>query len=781
MLEIIIAIFPGIIAFLIYRRSHTKIHWIKLLSSILFYTLFTNLCILLGLYLIGMRSFNLFDMSISFKVKWLLLEFVLAALVTVVIINIRNLSLAACKHIFIRLIPAMLFFIVTYAIFTPSSLYFGNIKEFSLKYTHIVPILLLVSPILVLGIYLAALCLSNEKYLHVFIAVIFSISISLYVQGNFLNPELPTLDGTEVNWELYNTANIISSGFWGLCLVVCLAFSWFRKERAEKVMKYIAYFVSAVQLVSLLILVVTTKYDEGLQSGYAKDDMFTIGSGNNIIIFVVDTLQASVLEEYITSDVYEDGSLDDFTFFDNTVCGGAPTKIAMPLLLTGVEYDPTQSFETYSKDVWSEEDIFHDYHENGYNVCLFTSHNSLPDPPEGIVDNFEATGIYAISDYLSYSQQLYKLVNYYLMPQSLKQYFWLADSALKDLVTDGRYRINDFQFYADLQAAERLETKYEKAFRLYHLRGVHLPYQMNENAEYVEENVTEQQTLRGDIKIINEYIKKLKEADVYEDSTIVILGDHGRHTSGNLETNPAVLIKLPYETHRLSLNSAPIHFRNIVSSLAGTFLEDYSYYGPSIYDITENSDVERLHTVDNSIRMRTDLLNAYNIATEYTRLIIRGRSDDGDFQIWNPYEINCIRYQMGDVIDFTGDNHYADQIDYRLYKESGTAIASNELSICFELENIPQEDLKFHFIYSDLYNDSQKIRLYANGNKVENIICIQEGVGQENIINISKDYVNDGKLVLRMVFPNAVTPNQLDRDDPDTRVLSVAFTSMWLE
>ena len=49
------------------------------------------------------------------------------------------------------------------------------------------------------------------------------------------------------------------------------------------------------------------------------------------------------------------------------------------------------------------------------------------------------------------------------------------------------------------------------------------------------------------------------------------------------------------------------------------------------------------------------------------------------------------------------------------------------------------------------------------------------------VVTIPRDMIEDEELVIRMVFPNAVTPNQLDRNNPDRRVLSVAFASMWLQ
>lgn len=785
MLELIIAVLPGILAFFAYKYTYRnqKFHKGKALLFILGYTVVVNLCIFTGLKAAGMQDFNLFEMSVRFKVKWILLEFALSVWITWIIRNIRRTDPAALKQIMKRLFPAVLFFVVTYAVFTPSSLFLGNIDEFSLRYIKIVPILLCMALCLFIGIYFIAVWLVRERTLPFYIALIFGVTAGAYIQSNFLNAKLPILDGALIEWEKYRTENIISAFVWIICMAVVFVGAYFGKAKFEKIVKYASFFFSAVQLVSLAVLLVMHPLDREASYGFSKEGEFSIGSEENIVIFIVDTLQEDVLEEYLASEAYaQDGTLDDFTIFDNAVSGGAPTIVAMPLFLTGSEYDPAQSFSDYRKEAWSETELYDDLHRNGYDVRLYSALVDIAGFPEETFDNYAPVGDSWIDDYAGFGNSLYQLVNYLLMPQFLKESFWLSTETLLYNVQNTDYKINDIYFHNDYVAAgEKLQTGYEKAYRLYHLNGLHPPYSMTEDFERVWANgVADQTVLRGDMRIIYAYMNEMKRIGVYDKSTIIIAGDHGKHSEGNPETNPAVLIKLPMETHELAYNSAPIHFRNIGATLAGTFLEDYSSYGPSVYDITDASDVERMHTITDSIMNRINLEN-YDGSQEHCRLIIHGDADAWDYELWDPCEINRVAYRRGDIIDFTSDNVYADQINYRLYKENGAATASNELSICFQLEDQGKEDLEFHFVYSGLYNDTQKIQIYADSNKVENKICTRDDIGKEMVTVIPKDSVRDGLLVVRMVFPNAVTPNQLDRNNPDTRVLSVVFDSMWLK
>lgn len=787
MLELIIAVFPGTAAFLLYKFSHQKFNPKKICAWILFYTVTVNLCIIAGLKLIGMQHFNLFEMSVRFKIKWIILEALLSALLTRVIKKIRETNPAVLKQITRRLFPTAFFFIVTCIIFTPSSLFLGNIDEFSIRYIDIVPILLCTAIGVFAIIFVFAFWLMQEKALPYYMAFIFSVTVAAYIQSNFLNASLPILDGALIQWEKYRTQNLISALVWILCFVFVFSSLCFKKKTTEKFMKYTSLFFSAVQLVSLAVLILMNPLDKNASFGFSKEAEFTVGSKENIIVFVIDTLQEDVMEEYLASDAYkEDGSLDGFILFDNAVSGGASTQFGMSLLLTGMECDPSQ--KNYLQDAWDETTLYDDLHQNGYDVRLYSEPNEFPGFHDEYFDNYKFIGNRRIEDYFGFGKDLYRLVSCLLMPQFMKESLWLSTDTLLYHIKSTGYELNDIYLHNDFCAVEEtLQTDYEKALRIYHMNGVHPTYKMTEDFERVWDNgVTEQVVLRGDMRIIYTYINAMKRAGIFDTSTIIITGDHGRHSDGNPETNPAVLIKFPGkgDLHKLVRSSAPIHFRNIYATIAEAFLEDYSSYGPSVFDITQESDVERLHTVNETITTQRLHLKNYDTSIKEARLIVLGEASEMKYRLWNPYEINCVDYQIGDVIDFTSDNSYADQINYRLYKENDAATASNELSICFHLQNRKSEDLEFHFVYSGIYSDSQKIQVYAGGTKADRIVLPpprKNKADNEITVKIPKDSIQNECLLLRLVFPNALTPNQLDRNNPDKRVLSVTFDSMWLE
>lgn len=802
MLECLIIIMPGVFAAFWHCRLNKAICLRNVLISALAYTAGTNLIVLSGLWIIGMRKFNLFEMSIRFKTKWLILGMLLGFLIPVMFNNVRKKSWSVYINMIKRIFPSALFLIVTYAIYTPSALFLGNIEEFMVDYIDIVPIVLLVSLILLAAVSLPVFLVSNEKVLTYYIAFIFSIASCIYIQSNFLNPVLPSLDGFKVDWNVYYRENIISTCFWVVCILIMFGISFRWQKKAERILKYLAYFVSAVQATSLVVLIILNVHEyseEYVQEYYfSKEGEFTIGLEENIVIFVVDSLGSEAMKEYIMSEAYEEGQLDDFTFFDNTVSGGASTNVGVPLLLTGIERDPYEK-SAYVPYVYEEASLYDDLHENGYDVRIFTNATStLFRFPDGIAENFRRSINYHIGSPYIFGKQLYKLVNFYVMPQPLKDRFFLSTSQITNSIVkadtsidasekDDIYSCDDnLSFYIDMKEAKTLQADYKKSFRLYHIQGVHGPYNMNENLEIVEDySISEQQQLQGVMKEIYTYIEYMKNANVYNESAIIIIGDHGQAGHGTFQEDTAALIKRPYESHKLEYSSVPICFRNVYATLASVAFKDYSTYGPSAYDITDESDVERLHTINNIvIKRNVDFWPDFQLNgdNDFYRIIIPDDLDDtSEYKIWNPREINCIDYELGEAIDYTANNSYANQVNYRLYKENGAATASNELSMCLNIKNYSGGDLQFHFSYSKVYNKEQNIRIYANGNRIETVMCSDNKRGEDHVVTIPENMMDDDTLVLRMVFPNAVTPNQIDRTDTDTRILSVAFDYMCLD
>lgn len=209
MLESLTVILPAVMAVAAYRIFHLEINfkknWKWIIGLAVIYIVSANLFVLGGLHAIGMERFHLFEMSVRFKLKWLALELGFGVVLTFIYGNLRTIythKLSLWRQ-FKRLFPAILFLDVTYAIYTPSSLFLSNINEFALPYLSILPIIIVVTLLLTAAVFIVAVLFTNENTAAYSIAFVFALALGLYIQGNFLNPELPDLNGVKIDWSEY--------------------------------------------------------------------------------------------------------------------------------------------------------------------------------------------------------------------------------------------------------------------------------------------------------------------------------------------------------------------------------------------------------------------------------------------------------------------------------------------------------------------------------------------------------------------------------------------------
>lgn len=82
-----------------------------------------------------------------------------------------------------------------------------------------------------------------------------------------------------------------------------------------------------------------------------------------------------------------------------------------------------------------------------------------------------------------------------------------------------------------------------------------MPYMSNANNELVPDNsVSGEEASLGTMRLIEDYINRLKLIDKYDDSTIIIVADHGFYN-----TDSIFFVKEKNETHtELEISDEPI-------------------------------------------------------------------------------------------------------------------------------------------------------------------------------------------------------------------------------
>ena len=542
------------------------------------------------------------------------------------------------------LLPPTIFLIFTFAIYMPSSLFISNIDDFALDYIKIVPLIALVSVAVLVIVYIIGLIIPIKRLFYSYVLLVFSLALGFYIQGNFLNPAFNSLNGKEIAWSEYKINGIISIIAWILVFVVPQVVYAIKENIMSLIVKWGSLFVTAMQLVSLVVLLLTTHKVVSNDFAVTKNGEFELSSKNNTIMFVVDTLDASWFEDMLLPNEEYKKSLKDFTYFDDAVAGGAPTVLGIPTLLTGkIDMDASRDTSEYYKDAYESSSLFADMQKSNCNVKLFTEFYYLDYCDKNSVDNLKMEQKYVISSRRGFMECLYKFVSFYAMPQFLKQNFWLYSGEFNQYITledntSNLYKLDDAQFYQDFKEKGITTQNDKDTFVMYHLNGAHSPYVMDENAQAVpSDSIGVDSQIRGIFKIIKEYMDELKAKGIYDSSTIIITADHG---GIDLYSNPAILVKERNANHdEMVVSDSKITFTNVNNTIASSTLKDSSADGENVFEVGDKQMV-RFHVAPNDLTENVFKDNAYAKEQLWSLLIIPAdkRADEIGSFILVPYD-----------------------------------------------------------------------------------------------------------------------------------------------
>ncbi|MBQ7671078.1 MAG: sulfatase-like hydrolase/transferase [Clostridia bacterium] len=345
-------------------------------------------------------------------------------------------------------------------------------------------------------------------------------------------------------------------------------------------------------------------YIETEFTGDASDSYLTIDgidqiSNKNIIIFIIDRFDVNYFEQV---DLLYPGFFDDldgFTYFSDNVSLYSRTYPAVTTMITGIDTDFSSSAESYFFDAYRNSPFLKDLKRNGYKIKIYTQ-------------NFycyrDGTPFGGVADNLSY----------YTGDSNM---YDLDDPAVCSLILNNGLSLDGN----------------EKSYILIHLSGCHSPYNMDENANRASDPSMSQH-LRGCMKMIYSYIDEMKRLGVYDDSTIVITGDHPAALSDyDVPWQPrltALFVKPSGSTGKLKFSSAEVSQENLIPTLVKSAeIKTSNEYGPSYFEIQEGQHTVRHHKFQlcidgNSVVQIVDL-EVNGDGTDFSNWSVKSYADIG--------------------------------------------------------------------------------------------------------------------------------------------------------
>ncbi len=407
-----------------------------------------------------------------------------------------------------------------------------------------------------------------HKNVYIFCVVVALIgTLCTYIQGNYLIGSLPAIDGNWIDFDTFKTEKLISMLLWiivsGSILFVLYKFKFKIIEKVSTYSSIVIIIMLSTSLVAILTtpgfftnkkaIVSTTEYI----NDYSKD--------KNFIIFLVDAVDSTKFNKELEKLGKTKAIFTDFTYYPDTLAGYPFTRNSIPFILGGQWYENEKEFRDYVVEDMNNSPLFKKLEDEDYSLSLYEYDLNEYDQInysrfKNVVSKGEIDTVSLIEEEMKVI--LYKYLPYQLKCRSNVETLSFANSRKnnKDLI----YKGNNIKNYERIRD-EELNIVDDKTFKYIHIEGGHVPFRYNVNVELIE-NGKYTDNLDACITILETYINKLKEYNVYDNSVIVIMADHGYSTK--YRQNPILYIKGYKEKHDYQVSDKRISYANLMDAFS---------------------------------------------------------------------------------------------------------------------------------------------------------------------------------------------------------------------
>lgn len=499
------------------------------------------------------------------------------------------------KRVLITLEVCFLFFFML-LIFGPSEIFFANVTEFDFILIEFAPALALYA---IVGTLILSFVLSflPDKIHRFAVLFCFGITVAGYLQVMFLNKGLDLLGVNPEGYHADTARIVINLIIWILITVGAILLVLLKKELWKKVLMYLSAFLICIQVVALISLYVTAD-EKAFERAEGKwhlsgEEQYTVSADKNVIVLILDYFSNQYLEPLETAYPGATEFLHDFTFYNNMDCVYFGTFPSLPHILTGQEVDMNLTINDWCKQIWEADGTEAFY--SGLRECRFKSNIYTADTNilcglndirimEGKVSNLVDSAQEVEVNRTLLRKTLFKMSAYRMFPEICKPYFYANIDEYADVVKAKENQINhnNYDFYEALLEKGLSVDDSSNYFIVQHLMGPHL-YTTDANGVYKEDSTLEE-TTKGCMVIVEEYLNQLKNLGVYDDATIIVTADHG----GGYDSQVIFYIKQPGEKHNsLQVCKAPVSLHEFLPTIAQAAGLDAKGFGKAIYDFTD--------------------------------------------------------------------------------------------------------------------------------------------------------------------------------------------------
>lgn len=465
--------------------------------------------------------------------------------------SVRKSRLAAI--ILLAVVFSAMIFIVA-----PFEIYCNNIAEMSFSAKEFIGIQCIYALVLATIIFSVLFFIPEIIYDYAY-PIFVGLLLMFFVQSNYLNIGLNSLAGDEQGGNTSVWTYIWNTSVWVLVIAgVVVAYKLVKQRSIMQLGALIlTVAICATQLMNFMVGSLTTKgaYASAIDrvyGQYEKNPRFltnkeieVVGQNKNVVVFCVDRFDALQYAEPAMKKYPEAFAvLDGFTYYEDSISMYGNTFPAVGYMMSGIEYG-NDDREIYFNQVYHENKTLSVLKEQGYSIRLYgeayydyTNANELPDYVENTVETTKDKLKTEVRKPWNFGLAITKMSLYRSFPFLLKDTVGRINSdTCNEYILYTSDELGDYHAwsydlknaYDDLKAKDgSFQTKGEKNFSFIHVSGCHsADYDKNWKKTYKKDFLV---SAKNSLELIGLYIKNMKEIspDLYRDSTIIILGDHGK-------------------------------------------------------------------------------------------------------------------------------------------------------------------------------------------------------------------------------------------------------------
>ncbi|MBR2761810.1 MAG: sulfatase-like hydrolase/transferase [Solobacterium sp.] len=456
-------------------------------------------------------------------------------------------------------------------LYSPLMLYLGNMREFLYDIYSILPA---VGIMFAFGMAVGSLVYfiahkAGPAVYTFFTALGLAFLIISFIHGNFMAGGLPPMDGTSFDWSKYGVQKLQS---YVLILVVGVLVVLMAVRMKRRV-----FFLAANNIaVFLTLIMAATLFNVAYQkngftprasASVTTKNLFVMSENKNVIFFMIDATDSGIFRDLMESEDPEYREyFEDFTYFPNTVGSYTYTSHAVPFILTGEWFENQEDFEVFETRAMNRSKLLASLEEEGYLLGMYEDQLTYADRGIYRFDNV-MDDHYVLDSIGEYARQSFYMTWFQYMPYPLKPLF-----SHEDMFENIQHRAIGQQepfigkniWFNNTQKQTEFSFVDQPCFRFIHLEGAHVPFHFDKDVNEIStQDGSYSQNVQASITIVHNYLSKLKEAGIFDNSAIIVLADHGYRDEDEINaltgrSNPLLLIKGFGEKHAMETSEIPI-------------------------------------------------------------------------------------------------------------------------------------------------------------------------------------------------------------------------------